>query len=101
MISKIQKLNTFKTLCSSLILLVHNTDTRGLRARITISDSAASSYRRADKSLDRPGRKQARKYVRDARNFNNIETNPRRRQEVPKNKEKMPEKPNPQKPPPT
>jgi len=28
----------------------------------------------ADKSLTRPGRKQARKHVRDARNFNNIET---------------------------
>jgi len=31
-------------------------------------------YRGADKSLARPGRKQARKHVRDARNFNNIET---------------------------
>ena len=31
-------------------------------------------YRRADKSLARPGRKQARKHVRDARDFNNIET---------------------------
>jgi len=28
----------------------------------------------ADKSLARPGRKQARKNVRDARDFNNIET---------------------------
>ena len=28
----------------------------------------------ADKSLARPGRKQARKHVRDARDFNNIET---------------------------
>jgi len=28
----------------------------------------------ADKSLARPGRKQARNYVRDARDFNNIET---------------------------
>jgi len=32
------------------------------------------SYRGADKSLARPGRKQARKHVRDARDFNNIET---------------------------
>jgi len=32
------------------------------------------TYRGADKSLARPGRKQARKYVRDARDFNNIET---------------------------
>ena len=31
-------------------------------------------YRDADKSLARPGRKQARKHVRDARDFNNIET---------------------------
>ena len=32
-----------------------------------------SYYRGADKSLAQPGRKQARKYVRDARDFNNIE----------------------------
>jgi len=31
-------------------------------------------YRGADKSLARPGRKQARKHVRDAGDFNNIET---------------------------
>ena len=31
-------------------------------------------YASADKSLARPGRKQARKHVRDARDFNNIET---------------------------
>jgi len=31
-------------------------------------------YRGADKSLARPGRKQARKHVRDARDFNNIDT---------------------------
>jgi len=30
--------------------------------------------RGADKSLARPGRKQARKHVRDARDFNSIET---------------------------
>jgi len=30
--------------------------------------------RGADESLARPGRKQARKHVRDARDFNNIET---------------------------
>jgi len=30
--------------------------------------------RGADKSLARPGRKQARKHVRDVRDFNNIET---------------------------
>ena len=31
-------------------------------------------YRGADKSLARPGRKQAREHVRNARDFNNIET---------------------------
>jgi len=31
-------------------------------------------YHDADKSLARPGRKQARKHVRNARDFNNIET---------------------------
>jgi len=31
-------------------------------------------YRGADKSLAQPGRKQARKHARDARDFNNIET---------------------------
>ena len=31
-------------------------------------------HRGADRSLARPGRKQARKHVRNARNFNNIET---------------------------
>jgi len=30
-------------------------------------------YRRADKSLARPGRKEDRKHVRDARDFDNIE----------------------------
>jgi len=33
-----------------------------------------SLYRAADKSLARPGRKQARKHVTDANDFNNIET---------------------------
>ena len=32
------------------------------------------TYRGADKSLARPGKKQARKHVRDARDFNKIET---------------------------
>jgi len=31
-------------------------------------------YQDADKSLARPGRKQAQKHVRDAHGFNNIET---------------------------
>jgi len=33
-------------------------------------------YRGADKSLARPGSKQAQKYVRDVRDFNNIEMRP-------------------------
>jgi hypothetical protein len=33
-----------------------------------------SLYRGADKSLALPGSKQARKHIRDARDFNNIET---------------------------
>ena len=36
--------------------------------------SIEGMYRGADKSLARPGRKQARKHFRDARDFNNIET---------------------------
>ena len=39
-----------------------------------LSTPTVSRYRGADKSLARPGRKQARKHVRDARDFNNIET---------------------------
>ena len=37
------------------------------------STAGGKIYRGADKSLARPGRKQARKHVRDARDFNNIE----------------------------
>jgi len=37
-------------------------------------DYCYGSYRGADKSLARPGRNQARKHVRDARDFNKIET---------------------------
>ena len=36
--------------------------------------SWSMAYRAADKSLAQPGRKQARKHVTDARDFNNIET---------------------------
>ena len=35
--------------------------------------SVEGMYRGADKSLVRPGRKQAQMYVRDVRDFNNIE----------------------------
>ena len=39
-----------------------------------IWNTVRSSYRGADKSLARPGRKQAQKHVKDARDFNNFET---------------------------
>jgi len=39
-----------------------------------LQNSAQLIYRGADKSLDRPGRKHARKHIRDARYFNKIET---------------------------
>jgi len=41
---------------------------------IRAAETSLNKYRGADKSLARPGRKQARKHVRDARDFNNIET---------------------------
>jgi len=40
---------------------------------VSSSQEPGSFYRGADKSLARPGRKQARKHVTDARDFNNIE----------------------------
>jgi len=40
----------------------------------TTQNPRHTSYPRTDKSLARPGRKQARQHVRDARDFNNIET---------------------------
>jgi len=40
----------------------------------TFLEPCIAIYRGADKSLARPGRKQAQKHVRDAHDFNNIET---------------------------
>ena len=40
----------------------------------SVQATSVLTYRVADKSLARQGRKQARKHVRDARDFNNIET---------------------------
>jgi len=45
----------------------------GIQININVN-GVARQYRGADKSLARPGRKKARKHVRDARDFNNIET---------------------------
>jgi len=47
---------------------------RNFLAYILPSIDRIMKYRGADKSLSRPGRKQARKHNRDARDFNNIET---------------------------
>jgi hypothetical protein len=44
------------------------------RSKISSWEVCASTYRGADKSLAWPRRKEARKHVRDARDFNNIET---------------------------
>ena len=41
---------------------------------VTQTCNSVTLYRGTDKSLARPGRKQARKHVRDTRDFNNIET---------------------------
>ena len=40
----------------------------------TLNNDVITCTRDADKSLTRPGRKQARKHVKNGRNFNNIET---------------------------
>jgi len=45
-----------------------------LRSDVSALQFSYAAYRGADKSLARPGKKQARKHVRDARDFNNIET---------------------------
>ena len=51
---------------------IHHTYTTVLQRNVQILNISLI-YRGADKSLARPGRKQARKHVRDARDFN-IET---------------------------
>ena len=50
---------------------IHNGGAGGCYLNLNIR---STKYRGADKSLARPGRKQARKHVRDARDFNKIET---------------------------
>ena len=44
------------------------------KQHLAFQEGLCSKYPGAYKYLDRPGRKQARKNVRDARDFNNIET---------------------------
>ena len=61
-----------KTSCTELqrsVLVVY-----GLHEELNLWLCANEAYRGADKSLNLPGRKQARKHVGDAREFNNIET---------------------------
>jgi len=53
-----------------LILLSISTYCSGIRSKFVI----LIYYRGSDKSLARPGRKQAPKHVRDVRDFNKIET---------------------------
>jgi hypothetical protein len=57
-------------------------------ANKTSHSLTSTTYQDADKSLARPGRKQARKHVRDERDFNNIET--RAGVKVPLQKSKAP-----------
>ena len=56
--------------------IINQLETRWNKAKLQAMKlvSQKVSYRGADKSLARPGSKQARKHVRDARDFNNIET---------------------------
>jgi len=53
----------------SLHLLLFYCSVRGMK----LDKKHLNQYRGADKSLARPGRKQARNHVRDARDFNKIE----------------------------
>jgi len=43
------------------------------KQHLAFQEGLCSKYRGAEKSLGRPGRKQAWKHVRDARDFNNME----------------------------
>ena len=49
-------------------------DNAALTYNIPHPTKSPPAYRGAEKSLARPGRKQARKHVRDARDFNKLET---------------------------
>ena len=51
-----------------------NSDARFSYNLTRFDSSVLLNTRGADKSLARPGKKQAQKHVRDARDFNNIET---------------------------
>ena len=70
---------SFKTFHNLLINLSHNATIFSQRLHHTNPQKrkrpwSVTKCRGADKSLDRLGRKQARKRVRDASDFNNIET---------------------------
>ena len=62
------------TTTSKCLLRKHNKRRQNGNILSNVCIDYSHLYRDADKSLARPGRKQARKQVRDARDFNNIET---------------------------
>ena len=57
-----------------LTTLIHFESRETLRFLSIYNVANLCIYQAADKSLARPGRKRVRKHVRDARDFNNIET---------------------------
>ena len=62
---------------STIVLIFRRTIvlTQHLVSSLSLGDCSVHRLQvLSDKSLARPGRKQSRKYVRDARDFNNIET---------------------------
>ena len=67
------KLHTFLWMCALKRLHTSYISSQEINI-IRAAETSLNKYRGADKSLARPGRKQARKDVRDARDFNNIET---------------------------
>ena len=71
-----KKLNISKTATCFALCAGVQTRLRSYFAVVTTNEYTENScyYRGADKSLARPGRKQAQKHNRDTRDFNNIET---------------------------
>jgi len=61
-------------ICNYVFVACNKNNKRCINPYPAYVENMVSSYRGADKSLSWTVRKQARKYVRDARDFNNIET---------------------------
>ena len=74
MLSCSQEIHRFVELEMVLIYNGKYIDYLSLTNATDINKILKLHYRGADKSLARSGRKQARKHVRDARDFNNIKT---------------------------